>query len=68
MHAAGATVTKLVPFLMLGAAWGMSAPTWSWLLLLAIGVVSSITDALWSTKSSDWKRYRRERRLAEQGF
>jgi hypothetical protein len=60
MHASGAIVTKLLPFLMLGAAWGMEAPAWSWWVLIIIGVGQILTDALWSTKASDWKKYRRE--------
>ncbi len=64
MHAAGAIVTKLIPFLLLGAAWGMAAPTWAWVALVVLGVAQILTDALWSVKKSDWKRYRREMRLA----
>ncbi len=68
MHASGATVTKVLPFLLLGAAWGMEAPAWAWWVLIGIGVASVITDVLFSVRSSDWKRYRRERRLANAGF
>ncbi len=64
MHASGAIVTKALPFLMLGAAWGMEAPAWAWVALLLIGVVTVITDVVWSTKSSDWKKFRRERSYA----
>ncbi len=64
MHAAGAVVTKAVPFVMLGAAWGMGAPWWAWAALLLIGTGSIATDVLWSTKSSDWKKYAREMRYA----
>jgi hypothetical protein len=67
MHASGALVTKAMPFLMLGAAWGMEAPGWAWLLLALGGAASIITDILWSVGSSDWKRYSRERRLARAG-
>jgi hypothetical protein len=62
MHASGAIVTKAIPFLMIGAAWGMEAPGWAWVALLVIGAVTVATDVLWSTKSSDWKKFRRERR------
>jgi hypothetical protein len=61
MHAAGAVVTKLLPFLMLGAAAGMDAPTWAWWCLIGVGLASIATDFLWSVRSSDWKKYRRER-------
>lgn len=67
MHASGAVVTKAMPFLMLGAAWGMEAPAWAWVALVAGGAVSIATDVLWSVSSSDWKRYARERRLAAEG-
>ncbi len=42
----------------------MEAPGWAWLALVAIGVVTILTDMLWSTKSSDWKKFSRERRYA----
>lgn len=61
MHASGAVVTKSLPFLMLGAAWGMDAPAWAWWILGTAGVVTILTDVLWSVRSSDWKRYQRER-------
>ncbi len=60
MHASGAIVTKLLPFLLLGAAWGMEAPAWSWWVLVIIGIGQILTDVIWSTKASDWKKYRRE--------
>ena len=66
MHAAGAVVTKALPFLLLGAAWGMEAPAWAWWVLTLIGVVSVVTDVLWSTKKSDWKKYLRERRYVSE--
>lgn len=64
MHAAGAVATKAVPFLMLGAAWGMAAPWWAWVALVGMGTVMIATDVAWSTRSSDWKKYRREMRYA----
>ncbi len=60
MHASGAIVTKLLPFLLLGAAWGMEAPAWAWWVLIIIGIGQILTDVIWSTKASDWKKYRRE--------
>lgn len=65
MHAAGAIVTKAIPFLLIGAAWGMEAPWWAWVALLGIGAVTVATDVLWSTKSSDWKKFSRERRYMQ---
>jgi hypothetical protein len=64
MHGSAALVTKIVPFLSLGAGWAMSAPGWALLLLVVIAVGQIVTDLLWSTKSSDWKRFRREMALA----
>ncbi|MGD2051735.1 MAG: hypothetical protein PVI35_04585 [Acidimicrobiia bacterium] len=64
MHAAGAVATKVVPFLLLGAAWGMGAPAWAWVALVVLGLAQILTDVLWSVKKSDWKRYRREMRIA----
>ena len=37
---------------------------WAVLLLLALGVVQILTDVLFSVKASDWKKFRREMRLA----
>ena len=64
MHASGALVTKAIPFVLLGAAWGMEAPGWAWAVLLVVGIGQVATDLLWSTKSSDWKKFARERRYA----
>ena len=60
MHASGAIVSKIVPFAFLPAAVIAEVPAWATTLLVAIGVVSIVTDALWSTHSSDWKKFRRE--------
>jgi hypothetical protein len=65
MHAAGAVVSKLMPFLLLGAALGMDAPLWAWVGLIIFGVVQVVTDLLWSVKASDWKRYQREMRYVD---
>ena len=65
MHAAGAVVSKLMPFLLLGAAFGMDAPLWAWVGLIIFGVVQVVTDLLWSVKASDWKRYQREMRYVD---
>lgn len=62
MHASGAIVSKLVPFLVLPVAFAAGAETWTVLALVAIGVGQLFTDALFSTRASDWKRFRREMR------
>lgn len=62
MHASGAIVSKLVPFLVLPVAFAAGAETWTVWALVAIGVGQLFTDALFSTRASDWKRFRREMR------
>lgn len=64
MHAAGAIVTKLLPFLLIGAAWAADVPAWAVWALLAIGIVVVATDIVWSTKASDWKKFQREMAFA----
>jgi hypothetical protein len=63
MHAAGAIVTKLVPFAALPSALGAGLAAWAIWLLVAIGVIQIATDALWSVRASDWKKFRREMRF-----
>ena len=64
MHASGAVATKLAPFLAL-AWWPASgAPWWAAAVLAALGVLQIVTDVLFSTKSSDWKKFRREKAIA----
>lgn len=60
MHASGAIVTKLIPFLALGPALVIPVPTWATVILVVVGVGQIVTDVLWSTKASDWKKFRRE--------
>jgi hypothetical protein len=64
MHAAGAIATKLTPFLVIPYATAIGTETWAVLLLLALGVLQIVTDLLFSVKSSDWKKFRREMRSA----
>lgn len=66
MHASGAIVSKLIPFALIGAAIAAGLPNWVAWGLVAIGVVAIITDVLWSTSKSDWKKYKRERRFAQE--
>jgi hypothetical protein len=60
MHAAGAMTTKFIPLIGLGAGWAMGAAAWAMVLLAVITVGQIVTDVIWSTKSSDWKKFRRE--------
>ena len=64
MHAAGAIASKLTPFLVIPYAVAIDTDTWAVLVLLAIGVIQIVTDLLYSVRASDWKRFRREMRLA----
>jgi hypothetical protein len=74
MHAAGAVASKIAPFGVLSLV-GLERhymtdpliPGWSLWAVLAIGVVQILTDVVWSTRKSDWKKYRREKALASGG-
>jgi hypothetical protein len=59
MHAAGALVTKVVPFAVLP----LANQTWVRRVLVAIGMLQVLTDLVFSTRQSDWKRVRRELRV-----
>lgn len=64
MHVSGAIANKVTPFVVLALApWG-EVPAWSWLVVVAIAVGQIVTDVLFSTKLSDWKRFARERAVA----
>lgn len=65
MHASGAIVTKTVPFVFLGAALAADLPAWVVWALVVIGLAQIGTDLVWSTKASDWKKFRREMNLAQ---
>lgn len=64
MHASGAIATKLAPFLALAFWPGSGAPSWSAAALGGLGVLQIGTDVAFSVRSSDWKRFRRERAVA----
>jgi hypothetical protein len=65
MHASGAITTKLIPFLLIGAAVAAGLPAWAVWALPVLGVAMIITDIAWSTKASDWRKFRREMGLAQ---
>ena len=65
MHAAGALTTKIVPFALIGAAAAAGLPGWAIWVLAGIGALMILTDIVWSTKSSDWMKFRREMEFAE---
>ena len=64
MHASGALVTKAIPFFALGPALVIGVPGWVTALLVLVGIIQIVTDVAWSTKASDWKKFRREMRYA----
>ena len=65
MHASGAVMSKILPFALIPAGLIAGVPGWATVLLVVIGVVSIITDILWSTRVSDWKKFRREMAFAK---
>jgi hypothetical protein len=64
MHASGAIATKLAPFVSLAFWPSTAAPAWAAWALIALGVLQIATDILFSVRKSDWKRVRRELRVA----
>lgn len=66
MHASGAIATKLAPFVALGFWPASNAPWWSAAVLTAVGALQITTDVAFSTKSSDWKKFLREKTIARQ--
>lgn len=65
MHASGAVVTKIIPFALIPVARSLDLPAWIVYLLLLIGAGQLVTDALVSTKASDWKKVKRELKAAK---
>lgn len=64
MHASGAIATKLVPFVVLALGAGFEVPGWTTTILWVLGIGQILTDVLFSTKKSDWKKVRRELAVA----
>jgi hypothetical protein len=62
MHESGAIVTKVVPFLLLLAAIWFGIPAWAVIVLAIVAVGQVIADVAWSTRPSDWAKYKREMR------
>jgi hypothetical protein len=63
-HASGALVTKVIPFALIPVAVAARTPGWVAAVLAPLGVVQIAMDVLFSTKTSDWKRFSREMRNA----
>jgi hypothetical protein len=71
MHAAGAIASKIAPFAVFAwvyvvhrRAGSELLPEWSLWGLLGLGLLQILTDVVWSTRRSDWKKVRRERAIA----
>ena len=64
MHASGAVATKLAPFVALAFWPASNAPWWAAAALAGLGVLQIATDVAFSTKTSDWKKFRREKAIA----
>jgi hypothetical protein len=63
-HASGAIATKFAPFVAVVLSPLTNAPGWAVIAAAALGVVQIVTDIVFSTRSSDWKKFRRERAIA----
>jgi hypothetical protein len=68
MHASGAIATKLAPFGVLAALGPFDGyrrlPDWSLWAVTLLGVLQIVSDLAFSIRSSDWKKVRRELRVA----
>jgi hypothetical protein len=65
-HASGAIATKLAPFVAVALAPLTNAPGWAVLATAGLGIVQIVTDIVLSTRSSDWKKFRREHAIAKE--
>lgn len=64
MHASGAIATKLAPFAALAFWPATVAPPWAAWALVALATLEIVTDVVFSVRASDWKKVRRELRVA----
>jgi hypothetical protein len=64
MHASGAIASKVAPLAALAFWPATVAPTWAGWVLVGYGTLLIVIDVLFSTRRSDWKRVRRELRVA----
>ena len=63
-HASGAIATKIAPFLVLAIAPLVDAPGWAVLAVAVVAIFQIVTDVVFSTKTSDWKKFSREMAFA----
>jgi len=66
-HASGALATKAAPFVVLALSPLTNAPGWAVLATLGVGILQIVTDLVFSVKTSDWKKVRRELAVARRG-
>jgi hypothetical protein len=64
MHASGAIASKLAPFVALAFAPATDARWWGPAGLVVLGVLQIVTDLVFSVRSSDWKKVKRELAVA----
>jgi hypothetical protein len=64
MHASGAIASKLAPLVALAFWPATVAPAWSAWMIAAFALVLIVTDVVFSVRSSDWKKVRRELRVS----
>ena len=55
---------QVAPFVALAFWPGSGAPGWAAAVLVGLGVLQIVTDLTLSTKSSDWKKFAREKGVA----
>jgi hypothetical protein len=60
MHASGAVITKVVPFVVLPVGLAAGVAGWALVAVGVVGIGQIVTDVLFSTKTSDWKKVKRE--------
>jgi hypothetical protein len=63
-HASGAIATKVAPFVAVALSPVTNAPGWAVAAMVLVGLVQIATDLLFSVRSSDWKKFRREMAVA----
>ena len=68
MHVSGAIASKLAPFLVLAlaAGYGIDAHGWAIAILWVLAIGQIVTDFLFSTRRSDWKKVLRELAVARE--
>jgi hypothetical protein len=64
MHASGAVASKIAPLVALGFWPATVAPLWAAWAIVAYALVLIVFDVVYSVRHSDWKKVRRELRVA----